>query len=446
VHATRETFGSRFGALMTMIGVAAGLGNIWRFPYMVGEFGGAAFVVFYVVAVAMIGAPALMAELALGRYTRRGPVGAFEEAGLPLGRPIGWFFFFVMTMALAYYSAVLGWVLLYATRQFAGVLGAPFDASIVLPPVSGFALRTWLLQATLTAVVILSCAWMLLRGVRRGVETASRLIIPCLFVGLIVMAVRSLTLPGAAEGLAWYILKFDLSRLSSSVIVAALGQAIFSLSLGGTFMVVYGSYLDSDVSLPENAFGTAFGDTAVGLIAGLVIFPAVFSLGLEPGAGPALLFDTLPRMFEAMPGGAWFGLLFFAGLFGAAYLSDVAGFEVVVAGLTDNTRLDRRRAVWLMAGVVFVCSLPPTLNMGVFVPWDLTFGSGMQTLGALLSVLAIGWCVYRADALRELASREEVPGWVRPLYLWLRYLVPFAIVAVGVWWLLTDVLGMTGGT
>ncbi|MFQ5689253.1 MAG: sodium-dependent transporter [Gemmatimonadota bacterium] len=463
--AGRETFGSRFGLIMVMIGVAAGLGNIWRFPYMVGRFGGAAFVLVYVTAVLAIGVPALMAEWALGRHTRRGPVGAFERAGLPLGQPIGWFFFCVVVAATGYYTAVIGWVLFHAVALAAGGLGVPVQASAILPPATGFAARSFALQAGATGLVILSCVTVLLRGLRSGIEAASKVITPALFLTLLVLIVRSTTLPGSFEGIHWYLLKFELADLSPRVILAGLGQAVFSLSLGGTFMVIYGSYLRPEDDLASGALFTAFGDTAVGLLAGLVIFPAVFAQGLEPTSGPGLLFATLPGVFASIPAGALFGILFFGALFGAAYLSDVAAFEVLVAGLTDNLRMGRKRAVWLMAGLVFLLSLPPTLNMKVFVPWDLTFGSGMQTLGVLLAVLTAGWALRRADALRELAPRsaarrgeahsaaeesepghsEPPPALTRALYYWLRFVVPGAILAVGIWWLLTDVLGVSRG-
>jgi NSS family neurotransmitter:Na+ symporter len=230
----------------------------------------------------------------------------------------------------------------------------------------------------------------------------------------------------------WYIVGFRLSDIDGKVAMAALGQAIFSLSLGGTFMVIYGSYLDARTDLRATAVATAVGDTLAGLLAGLAIIPAVFALGLEPTSGPGLLFSTLPDVYAAIPAGWLFGLLFFAGLLGAAYLSGLAAHETIGAGLTDNTRLTRRQSVWLMSAVVFVLALPPSLNMRVFVPWDLTFGSGIQTLGALLAALTIGWCVQRSAALAELSSHGEQP--VAPwLIHCLRFGIPAAILAVGIW-------------
>jgi NSS family neurotransmitter:Na+ symporter len=262
---------------------------------------------------------------------------------------------------------------------------------------------------------------------------------PVLFVALVLLALRSLTLPNAVEGVRWFLFKFQLSDLTPAVVLAALGQVFFTMSLGGTFMVVYGSYLHKRENLAGNAFYTAAGDTSAGLIAGFIIFPAVFSLGLEPTAGPALLFSTLPQVFDAMPVGWLFGFLFFASLFGAAFLSAMAALEVAAAGITDTTSFTRKQAAWGMAVVVLALSLPPSLNMRVFLPWDLVFGSGMQILGSLLAIVTFGWCVNRSAAMAELSNdgTSAVPLW---LYYWIRFGIPVLIVVLFVWWLLTEVL------
>jgi len=437
----RETFASRFGTLMTLIGVAVGLGNVWRFPYMTGKFGGAAFVLFYLLVAVAIGVPAIMAELALGRHTRRGTVGAFALGGFPAGRIVGWFFFAVVVAATGYYSAVIGWVVYYALGQLAGLVGVTIDSAAILPPDHGFNATSFALQLACTGAVILASALVLLKGLRAGIERASKVIMPTLFGVLLVLVVRGLTLPGAGEGVRWFFLKFRLADLTPAVMVAAIGHAVFSLSLGGTFMVVYGSYLGNEESVARQAVGTVAGDTIASLLAGFAIIPAVFALGLEPGQGPGLVFNTLPRVFAAIPFGPLFGLLFFLGLAGGGYLSNVGAIEVLVAGLTDNTRMARARAVWLMAAAVFLISIPPSLSNAIFVPWDLTFGSGMQTLGALLAVITVGWCFRRGAALAELSKggHREVPRW---LYQWIRFGIPLAICSVGVWWLLTSVLGL----
>lgn len=441
---TRETFASRFGGLMTIVGVSVGLGHVWRFPYMVGKFGGAAFVLFYTLVSVVIGVPALMAEFALGRYARRGPVGAFQRGGLPFGRYVGWFFFFVVTAATGYYSAVIGWVLYYTVGQAAIAAQLPFNAAAILPPDHGFLLESFLLQLACTGIVLLACAGVLLKGVRKGIEVVSTIVLPAMTIVTILVMVRSLTLPGAMAGVRWYLLEFRFADLTANVMAAAIGHAIFALSLGGTFMVVYGSYLHADEQLARPAVWTVIGDTGSSLVAGLAVIPAVFAFKIAPAAGPGLIFDTLPRVFAAMPAGWVFGSLFFLSLLGAGYLSDIGAVEVLVAGLTDNTGITRTRAVWVMCAACFVLAIPPSINNGIFVPWDLTFGSGMQTLGSLLAVVTVGWCLDRAAALKELfgAGEQPVPVWV---FHWIRFGIPVVILGVGVYWLLTQVLRIFSG-
>jgi NSS family neurotransmitter:Na+ symporter len=440
----RETYSSRLGLVLTMLGVTVGLGNVWRFPYMVGKFGGAAFVLVYLLAAALLGIPALAAEWVLGRHTRRGPVGAFERAGFPYGRAVGWFLFFVMFAATGYYINALGWVLYYAAGEAARLAGARWTEGAILPPASGFVLRSFLLQCGFTAVLIFACAAVLLRGLRAGIERTSKVLIPALYLSLLVLIVRALTLPGAGDGVRWFIGHFDLAAFTPRVVAAAFGQVFFTLSLGGTMMVIYGSYLAPADRLPANSAITVAGDTTSGLLAGFAILPAVVSLGLLPSSGPDLLFRTLPRVFAAIPLGGLFGVIFFLGLLGSGFLSAVAAYEVQVAAFTDNTSLSRRQAVWWLALLIFLIALPPMPNLKIFLAWDLTFGSGMQTLGSLLAVLAVCWCLDRTTVLRELGGPAPGPA-IRLLYFWLRYAVPVLILLVGLWWLASEVLGIAAG-
>ncbi len=434
----RETFASKFGLLMTMIGVAVGLGNVWRFPYMVGRFGGASFVLFYLLMVLLVGIPALMAEWTLGRHTRRGTLGAFERGGLPGGRYIGYFFMFVVFCATGYYSNTLGWVLLHAIAEAGSLAGVEINPSAILPPESGFDRRSLVLQFVFTPLVIVACGFILIKGLRRGIERISKIIMPTLLVILIMLIVRAVTLEGAGVGLRWYAGSLSFEGLNGSVMAAALGQAVFSMSLGGTFMVIYGSYMSDSEEIPGTALLTGLGDTLAGLLAGLAIFPAVFAFGLEPDSGPSLIFFTIPQTFEQMPLGGLFGLLFFAGLFGAAFLSAVAALEVLVGGIIDNSRLSRKASVFLACSIVLVLAIPPMINMKIFFPWDLTFGSGMQTLGAFLAVVTTAWCIRRSDAIKELATETAKP-FHHMLYWWMRIVIPACVLFVGVRWLIDAV-------
>ena len=439
----RETFSSRLGLLATMIGLAVGLGNVWRFPYMVGQFGGAAFILLYVGIAALIGVPALMGEWSLGRHTRRGTLGAYERVGVPGGRGVGWLLIGIVWFAVAYYTNAIGWVVYHALAELLVPFGRPIDASRILPPETGFSRQAFGLQLGFTALVLLAEAAIVLRGVRAGIETASKIITPVLFAVLLIVIVRSVTLPGAGEGIRW-LLAFDPASITPTVAIAALGQVVFSIGLGGTLMLVYGSYLGSEANIRSDAIWTVVGDTCAGLLAGLAIFPAVFAFGMEPGSGPGLLFATLPQIFAQLPAGWIFGALFFGGLSGAALLSGVAAYEVIVAGFTDAFGWSRRRATWTVYAVSMLLAMPPMINLEIFVPWDLTFGSGGQTFGALVAVVTVGWVMNRATLLEQIAG--ETPSAAdRALIHWLRWVVPTAVMAAALWWLFTDVLGAAQG-
>ncbi len=420
-----------------MVGVAVGLGAVWRFPYMVGKFGGAAFVLFYLGVVLFIGIPALMAEWTLGRHTQRGTLGAYEKGALPGGKYVGYFLFFIVFWATGYYSNALGWVGFHALGELVNAFGGHLDAGIILPPQQGFDLTSFLLQLSMTALVIFTCGIVLVKGLRKGIERTSKWIVPSLFVILIILILRSVTLSGAKQGIDWFIGSFRFDALKPSVMAAALGMAFFSMSLGGTFMVIYGSYLEKKAVISKNAVFTGIAASMAGLLAGFAIFPAVFAFGLEPNSGPGLIFSTLPKTFDLMPAGWVFGLLFFVGLFGAAYLSDVAAFEVLVGGLLDNTKLNRKSAVFLICAIVYVLAIPPMINMKVFMPWDLTFGSGMQVLGSLLAVVTAAWFIKRYEFLKELNIGNSF--FQTFLYWWLRIIVPAAILFVGINWVLESV-------
>lgn len=434
----RETFTSVFGLLMTMIGVAVGLGAVWRFPYMVGKFGGAAFVLFYLAVVVFIGIPALMVEWTLGRQTRLGTLGAYRKAGLPGGRLVGAFLFIIVFFATGYYSNAIGWVGFHALGELAKAFRFDLKPDSILPPQNGFDLLSFVLQLLMTALVILSCGIVLNKGLRRGIERTSKVIVPTLFIILFILIIRSTTLPGAGEGIRWYIGHFRWSELKPAVMAAAMGMAFFSMSLGGTFMVIYGSYLNKKADILKNASITGLGAALAGILAGFAIFPAVFSFGLEPSSGPNLIFSTLPQTFSLMPAGWLFGILFFLGLFGAAFLSDIAAFEVLVGGITDNSSIQRKHAVVISCAIVFLLAVPPMINFKIFVPWDLTFGSGMQVLGSLLAVLTAAWFIKRAQVWKELSEGRNRPV---PLFLfwWMRIVVPSAILFVGINWLLESV-------
>jgi len=420
----RPTFGSSFGVLMTFIGVAVGLGNVWRFPYMAGAFGGGAFLLIYIAIVAAFGVPALMAELTLGRMTRRGPVGAFQRIGMPGGGLAGWALFLTVLMALSYYTVVVGWVLRYALLSATGALSRVEPQAFFDSMLGGFAG-----QLGMTIAVLSMVATVLALGVKDGVERVSKMGMPLLFILLLVLIARSLTLPGAAAGLRYYLLP-DFSRIDAGVVAAALGQVFFSLSLGGTFLVTYASYLPDGLDLRTSAIAIGAGETLAALLAGFVILPAAVALGLELASGPPLTFVTAPGIFARIPAGALFATLFFGLLFFAAFLSDVAGFEVLIAGVCDERGWRRSTAVFTFCGAALLLGVIPMLSLDYILKSDLLWGSTMQPLGSAFALLGLGWVVGRGKALAEINKGGRGRPVGRLWLFWIRWVVPIGIVVI----------------
>lgn len=426
----RETFGSRFGSLMALLGVAVGLANVWRFPYMAGRYGGAVFVALYVIFGILLGIPAVMAEWSLGRLTRQGPAGAFAATAIPWGHGIGKLLFFTVFMANSYYALVVGQLLFYTVETvFGGEAGASpeafFDRTL-----TGITVE----NVSATAATFTGVAAVLYFGVRRGIEKVSRFIIPTVFVALLAVIARSITLPGAGEGIRFFLLP-DLSKLDSQTVLAALGQVFFSLSLGGTFFLLYGSYLRDDEDIPRAAIQTAFGDLVAALLGGLAILPAVFAMGLEPTSGPSLLFITLPGVFAAMPGGAIVGGIFFCALFLAAFLSTTAAMEVLVDGVGHYFGWRRAKALAILVVLQLLVALPSMVSMRFLVWNDLVWGSTMQPVGSALTLVALGWFVSRGRTLAEINRGSSIvigTFWI----FWIRWVIPAAIVVILVsgWW------------
>jgi len=426
----RETFGSRFGSVMVLIGVAVGLANVWRFPYLAGRHGGAAFVLLYVIFAFLLGIPAIMAEWTLGRLTRQGPAGAFVTAGMAGGRAIGLLLFFTVFMALSYYALIVGRVLFYAVHSLSGGTVGEDPGAFYQSWLGG--VTSWNLLVTTTTFT--GVGGVVFLGVRRGIEAVSRVAMPLVFVSLLLVIVRSVTLPGAMAGIRFYLLP-DLSKIDGPTALAAMGQVFFSLSLGGTFFLLYGSYLREDENIPVTAVQTAFGDMSASLLAGLAILPAVFAMGVEPTSGPSLLFITLPGVFDAMPGGAIAGGLFFSAFFVAAFLSAVAAMEVLVDGARHYFGWTRGRAVVVLVTVDLLLSIP-SMSSSNFLMWnDRIWGSTMQPVGSALTLIALGWFVSRGWALAEV-NRGSSLRVGRLWIVWIRWVIPISIVVILVygWW------------
>jgi len=412
----REFFSTRAATTLTMIGVAVGLGNVWRFPYMMGQYGGSAFLVVYMVCILVFAIPAVTAEWSLGRYARHGPIGAMERAFGPLGRWIGYLLVFTVFVANSYYVVIVGNVAF--TAFFA--VSSGFTATTI--PFYEAALGNGALQAAVSLLVAVAALWVIHRGVSKGIERVSKLFVPLFGVMIITLIVMALRLPGAISALGDF-LQPDFSQLTPTSLFAALGQAFFSLSLGGTFYLVYGSYLRDDTDIPRTAVVTSFGDAGAALLAALFIVPAVLALGLDMQAGPMLIFETLPRMFSEIPAGRVIGATFLIALWMMAFLSTVAAFQVVVAALTDSFKMSLTKAVLVVGTFETIVMLPSALKPEIIGTLDLIFGSGMQMLGSGLTIIALTWGCDKAVAATQIFGGRT--DGIRRLYLgWLKWIVP----------------------
>ena len=424
----RETFSSGWGMAMAMLGVAIGLGNFWRFPYMMGIFGGSAFLLVYLAAVVLFALPAMMAEMGLGRHARNGPVGAFVEASPRLGRPAGYALWIGVAMAMSYYLTILGWILAFLLMSIAVLVG------LIAPTTFSFmALEdSWPAQVLCSSAVAVATALVVARGIRRGIERISRVCVPAFTVLTLALLIRSVTLPGASEGLS-YLLTPEWSAMTPQAFLAAVGQAFFSLGLGGTFLVIYGSYLKSEVSIPHRALTTCAGDVVASLLAAFTVMPMVFAFGLSPASGPQLLFEVLPQVFRSMPGGQVLAVVFFAGLGSVAFLSGVAAVEVLVGSLVDGKGIRRKRGAWWVVAALVVLGIPATLSIDYIMFSDLFWGSTMQPAGSAVALFAFAWGLDRSVSICQLAKDGKVPAWAGSWYLWVRYVVPLAIVVALLW-------------
>jgi len=445
MSAAREHWGSRLGFIMASAGSAVGLGNIWKFPYMAGANGGGAFLIIYLGCVLFFGLSLVMAELAIGRATQRNPVGAFRTLA---GR--GWSVVGALGVAtafviLAVYVVVAGWTLAYvvlmANDTFAGV-----DVEQSRQVFSSFTSSTFM-PLLCAAVFTVGMVTVVIGGVAGGIERVAKWLMPLLFVLLIVLALRSITLPGAGAGIDFYLWP-DWSKVGPDTWGGAISQAFFSLSLGMGAMITYGSYMSREQNLPRDATLVVGLDTTVALLAGLVILPAVFATGFQPDEGPGLTFLTLPAVFATMPAGSLFGMAFFVLLAIAALTSAVSLLEVVVSYFVDEKSLSRIKASLLCGLIVFALGMPASLSQGVWSDYtiagknfldaaDFISTAVMMPVGGLMMALFTGW-VLGPRAVSAIQSYSGQPMPLAGLWLFiLRYVAPLGIG----WILLQGFLG-----
>ena len=445
----RERFRSRLGFILISAGCAIGLGNVWRFPYIVGEYGGAAFVLLYLTFLVILGLPIMTMEFAVGRAAQRSAGAAFNVLEPP---GTHWHIFKWITIAglyllMMFYTTVAGWMMSYVPKMASGALenvdaagaAAAFDG-LLADPVQ---MVCWMVVACTLAILVCSL------GVQKGVERITKWMMAILFVAMIALCIRSVTLPGAAEGLAFYLIP-DFSRMFAGgwatfgeAVYAAMGQAFFSLSLGIAAMEIFGSKIGRERSLTGEAVNVTLLNTLVAILAGLIIFPACFAYNVTPDSGPSLVFVTLPVVFGQMPLGNIWGALFFVFMSFAALSTVIAVFENLISFTMDKWDVDRKRAVAINAVLVVVLSLPCVFGFnvlaGVAIPGigdiqsieDFIVSNNMLPLGALIFVLFCtqrfgwGWKNFLAEA--DAGEGMKFPAWSR---LWVKWGIPVLIVII----------------
>jgi NSS family neurotransmitter:Na+ symporter len=450
----RDGFSSRLGIIAAAAGSAIGLGNIWKFPYITGVYGGAAFILVYLICIALIGLPVMLSEFVIGRRAQKNAIGSFHKlAPKTPWFATGWIGFVAAFVILSFYGVVAGWTLDYVFKAimngFAGKspdqIGGMFNTLIT----GSFApiIWQWIFMA-LTAIVILA-------GVKDGIEKYAKILMPLLLVIIVVLDIRAITLPGASEGIA-FLFKPDFAKVTPEAIMSALGHAFFSLSLGMGTMITYGSYIGKKEDLSVTALQVTIADTGIALLAGLAIFPAVFAFGIEPGAGPGLVFVTLPNVFNQMPGGYFFGILFFVLLAVAALTSSISILEVVVAYFAEDLNMNRKKATVVGALAITALGSVQALSYGtladVTIPflshgpqalldWMSLLSDHMLPVGGLFISLFLGWKMKKEDVMDELTNGGvlEETAWINAYMFLTKYVAPIGIAAV-----IANMLGFFG--
>jgi len=435
----REKWGSKLAFILAGTGAAIGLGNIWRFPMMVGKNGGAVFVFVYMLSVIVIGFTVMLAELILGRHSQKNPVGAFAfiKPRTPW-KLIGYLGVVTNVCILSYYTVVTSWVAGYLNKAVSGIFRGVVETQMTDTLFTQFSADPKQVFLFLFLVIAIT-TFIVSSGIKRGIEKWTRILMPILLILIILLVIRAVSLPGAEKGISFY-LKPDFTKLNSTIILFALGQAFFSLTLGMGTMITYGSYLSKSDNLVSSAGWVCFADTFVAILAGLIIFPTLFAVpGIAPSAGHGLIFKVFPLIFSRIPGGHLFGILFFALLLVAALTSVIASLEVAVAYFVDERCWSRRKAAIVTGSVCFCLAVPSALSKGglkIFTAidymgfLDFLFGNISLAVGALGLCVFIGFVWGAHKAAQEVLS-GNLRFWLKPFWIVsIKFLSPLAIILI----------------
>ena len=441
MNTPRDRWGSQLGFILATIGFAIGLGNIWRFPYLTGQNGGGAFLLIYLLLVVVIGIPLFTAEISLGRKAQKSPAAGmrFLAGERSPWRIIGWLGIGAALLIMAYYQIIMGWIVAHLIRAFAGGFSET-DPQALQTAFDEFTARPGTVL-TYTAAVLLILGLVISRGLREGIERAAKLLIPILFFFLVALAIVGVRFDGASAGLSWLFVP-DFSAVTASTWLAALGQVFYSIGVGMAGAFVFGSYLDPEHSdVPGNATKIVAFDTVAAVLAGVVIFPALFAFGLEPNSGPGLLFVTMSGLFARLPAGDLLAGAFFFLVFVAGLTSCLALIETLTGTFMDTFGWPRRRSLWTLLGVLFAGGAVIALGYG---PWahltvagrgffdlaDYVSGNIFLTLGGLAISLYVAWS-WGFDGFREDTNRGAGP--IRVTAAWgpvMKFIAPIAVAFV----------------
>jgi len=417
---SKPTFTTRLTAALSIIGVAIGLGNVWRFPYMMGKFGGSAFLFIYIIFVFVFSIPALMGELSLGRQTGKGPVGAFSETFNPvLGKIFAYTISTALLVANAYYLVVIANII-YLTF-FSAFKGFGNETSAL-----SSSLDNSVLQFTISVSVLVMVVLVVLQGLKKGIERISKIFVPFFGLVMIYLLFHVLSLPKAIDKLLTF-LHPDFTQLSIKNIFAAMGQAFFSLTLGGTILVVYGSYLKKTESIPKVAIFSGLGDLSASILVSLILVPAILIYGLNIEEGHTLLFSTLPVLFEQMPAGRVIGTFFLFSLTLIAFLSSTAAVQYLSSTLSNNSKIGFKKSVIVIGLFDLLLIIPCAFYSDIIPVLDLIFGSGMQVLGSCLAIISLCWFIGRKKAIFQIFGTSNNRFNVY-LFRWIKWAIPAALI------------------
>lgn len=426
-------YSSRLAAVLTMIGVSVGLGNVWRFPYMMGTYGGSAFLLIYLLFTLALAFPALLTEMLAGQQSRSSTLHAFKSLyGSRWGKPIGYLLITAVTVAGSYYVVVIANV--FFSALFSVIKGFSVETNTGYLELLGNSY----LQYSLVVLIILAALFVSYRGLKNGIERISRIIMPFFLLSILYMIGYAWTLPGALAKVRQF-LSPDFSAMGATEIFAALGQAFYSLGLGGTFVVVYASFIAKERDIPRIAVFTSFGDLGSSLLVSLFLVPTILVMGMEMNAGPSLIFQTLPELFAVLPAGRLIGSLFLFALSLVAFLSLVAAFQVPISSLEERG-VSRKKLILGFGVLQILLSLPSTIYPRLIGLLDLIFGSGMQVLGSMLAVMGMWWGAQRFDYQKLLFANAESKAAPMAIF-WLRWIVPGTLLAVLVGYVISSFSG-----